>query len=186
MQTKKLALLSTMLVGLAGAAWAAEATDAAKDAVKPAVEEVQQQAMPAERQDAAASRCRSRRRAGSQGPRMPWRRTRTPSIGTSDQAYAGEVLAGMTAEDVIGMTVVDANGEEVGEVADLLIAEDGTIDRAIVDVGGFLGFATKPVALEITSLTLAEGSGEIVSDVTAETLEGMPEWQQDDDGWFSF
>ncbi len=176
MQTKKLALLSTMLVGLAGAAWAAETTDAAKDAVKPAAEQAEAA------QDVATDAVEETAAAGEDALAP----TRTPSIGTSDQAYEDEVLAGMTAEDVIGMPVVDANGEEVGEVADLLIAEDGTIDRAIVDVGGFLGFATKPVALEVSSLTVAEGSGEIVSDVTAETLETMPEWQQDDDGWFSF
>lgn len=176
MQTKKLALLSTMLVGLAGAALAAETTDAAKDAVKPAAEQAEAA------QEVATDAVEETAAAGEDALGQ----TRTRSIGTSDQGYEGEVLGGMTAEDVIGMTVVDANGEAVGEVADLLIAEDGTIDRAIVDVGGFLGFATKPVALDLTSLTVAEGSGELVSDVNAESLEAMQEWQQDDAGWVNF
>lgn len=176
MQTNKLALLSTMLIGIGGAALAAETTDAAEDAVQPATEQAaagQQATSGAAEQTAATGEAALAQR-------------HTPSVGTSNQAPEGAVLAGMTAEDVIGMPVVDANGEEVGEIADLLITNDGTIDRAIVDVGGFLGLATKPVALDVTSLTVAEGDGEIVSDVNVETLESMPEWQQDDAGWFTF
>lgn len=168
MQTKQLALLSTMLVGLGGAALAAESTDAAKDATAGVTDQVETTA--SDTTDSAEN---------ALAP------DRAPSIGTSGQAYAGEVFAGMTADDVIGMPVVDAEGETIGEVTDLLIAQDGTVDRAIVDVGGFFGFAAKSVALDVTSLTVAEGDGEIVSDVTEETLEEMPEWQQDDSGWFS-
>jgi sporulation protein YlmC with PRC-barrel domain len=110
---------------------------------------------------------------------------RTMSVGTSDQPHQGEMLGGMTAEEVIGMSVVGRDNEEVGEVTDLLIADDGTVDRAIVDVGGFLGFGDKSVALDIASLSLGEGDGELVSDLDAETVEDMPEWQQDDEGWYS-
>ncbi len=169
MQTRKLALLSTMLVGLGGAAWASETTDTANDAAAGA---------PTKVEATAADTTNAAQDALTQD--------RVPSIGMSDQPYDGEVLAGMTAEQVIGMPVVDAQGQAVGEVTDLLIGDDGVVDRAVVDVGGFLGFATKSVALDVTSLTVAEGDGEIVSDVTEETLEGMPEWQQDDSGWFSY
>jgi len=165
MQTRKLALLSTMLVGLGGAAWASETTDAAAG---------------------AATEVEATAADGTNAAEDALTQDRTRSIGMSDQPYAGEVLAGMTAEEVIGMPVVDAQGQTVGEVTDLLIGDDGVVDRAVVDVGGFLGFATKPVALDVASLTVAEGDGEIVSDVTEETLEGMPEWQQDDSGWFSY
>ena len=171
MQTKKLALLSTMLVAISGAALADVTAGSPKDLIEPAVEQ-------AEAVQDTASNAVEGADALAQGS--------TPSIGTSDQAFEGEVLAGMTADEVLGMAVVDVNGETVGEVSDLLIATDGTVDRAIVDVGGFLGLGTKAVALDVTSLTVAEGDGELVSDVNAEALEAMPEWQQDDSGWFSF
>ena len=206
MQTKKLALLSTMLVGLAGPAFAA---DAANDASNAASEQVQQQAdaatdgaknagtdaatkvqdtasdatQPADAgQDTAAD---ATQQDGSSEDGGGVLLVRTMSVGTADQPHQGEVLGGMTAEEVIGMTVVGRDNEAVGEVTDLLIAQDGTVDRAIVDVGGFLGFGSKSVALDIANLSISEGSGEIVSDVDAETLEGMPEWQQDDEGWYS-
>ena len=169
MQTRKLALLSTMLVGLGGAALASETTDAANDAATGTATKVE--ALAADATNAAQD---------------DLTQDRAPSIGMSDQPYEGEVLAGMTAEEVIGMPVVDAQGQNVGEVTDLLIGDDGIVDRAVVDVGGFLGFATKSVALDVASLTVAEGDGEIVSDVTQEALEEMPEWQQDDSGWFSY
>lgn len=239
MQTKKLALLSTMLVGLGGATVAAQSTDAAEDASDSATQQVQQQAdaaadatkdatteakknvedmasdaaKPADASQDTASDATTEPADASQDtasdattePADAGQDTasdattesggsesdggvllvRTMSVGTSDQAYEGEVFAGMTAEDVIGMTVVGRENESVGEVSDLLINDDGTVDRAIVDVGGFLGFGTKSVALEIDSLSISEGSGEIISDVDAETLESMPEWQQEDDGWYS-
>ena len=234
METKKLALLSTMLVGLAGPTFAA---DAANDAASSASEQVQQQAdaatdgdnfvgaeidrevqdtagdatqptdasqdtagdatqpadasqdtasdetMPADaNQDTASD---ATQQDGSSEDGVGVLVVRTISVGTSDQPHQGEVLGGMSAEDVIGMTVVGRDNEAVGEVTDLLIAQDGTVDRAVVDVGGFLGFGSKSVAIDIAGLSIAEGSGEIVSDLDAETLDDMPEWQQDDEGWYS-
>ena len=221
MQTKKLALLSTMLVGLAGPAFEADAandashaaseqvehqqadaaTDGAKNAGTDAATKVQDTASDATQpadagQDTAADATQpadasqdmasdAMQQDGSSEDGGGVLLIRSLSVGTSDQQHQGEVLAGMTAEEVIGMTVVGRDNEAVGEVTDLLIAEDGTVDRAIVDVGGFLGFGDKSVALDIASLSLAEGDGELVSDLDADTVEDMPEWQQDDEGWYS-
>jgi sporulation protein YlmC with PRC-barrel domain len=110
---------------------------------------------------------------------------RTPSVGTAEQPYEGTIFGNLTVDAVLDMPVVDANGEDVGTLADLLIDQDGAIDRAIVEVGGFLGFGAKSVALDIDRLTVAEGDGEIVVDVTAQELETMPAWERDDSGWYS-
>jgi hypothetical protein len=40
------------------------------------------------------------------------------------------------ADDVIGATVVDSDGEEIGTVEDLLVGEGNTIDRAVISVSG--------------------------------------------------
>lgn len=107
------------------------------------------------------------------------------SVTTSQEPYGETMLGGRQADAIIGMSVVDANGVSVGEVSDLLIGTDNEIDRAIVDVGGFLGLGTKPVAIAIDELTIAEGDGEIVLDHTREALESMPEWQSNEEGWFT-
>jgi sporulation protein YlmC with PRC-barrel domain len=164
MNTRRLALLSAMLIGVGGAALAQQATDQAQN--QPLAEENADQL----RTDGTIA----------EDMRMPSR-----SVTTSGDPYAGTVFGAMQADDVIGMTVVDAEGSSVGEVADLLIGTDNEIDRAIVDVGGFLGFGAKPVAIDIDELLVAEGADEIILDVTREELESMPEWQSSEEGWFT-
>src|SRR5690606_4213673 len=45
----------------------------------------------------------------------------------------------ISADNLIGTTVYGANDENVGEINDVVLSEDGQIDAVIIDVGGFLG-----------------------------------------------
>ena len=107
------------------------------------------------------------------------------SIADSAEPYTGDVLAGITADELIGMNVVDASGDSVGSVTDLLFGADDQVDHAIIDVGGFLGFGAKSVAIPLDDLTIAEGDGEVVLDKTRDELDAMSEWTRGDDGWMS-
>jgi sporulation protein YlmC with PRC-barrel domain len=107
------------------------------------------------------------------------------SVGMADEPYAGEVLAGVTADELIGMNVVDAEGENVGSIDDLLLGEDGQIDHAIVDVGGFLGFGAKSVAIPLDELQVAPEQDQVLVTITREQLDAMPEWQRGDEGWMA-
>ncbi len=107
------------------------------------------------------------------------------SVADSAEPYTGEVMAGITADELIGMNVLDATGESVGSVTDLLLGADDQVDHAIIDVGGFLGFGAKSVAIPMDELTIAEGDGEVVLDTTRDALDAMPEWSRGDDGWMS-
>ena len=107
------------------------------------------------------------------------------SIADSAEPYTGDVLAGITADELIGMNVVDASGDSVGSVTDLLFGADDQVDHAIIDVGGFLGFGAKSVAIPLDDLTIAEGDGEVVLDKTRDELDAMSEWRRGDDGWMS-
>jgi sporulation protein YlmC with PRC-barrel domain len=40
------------------------------------------------------------------------------------------------ADDVIGASVVDSDGEEIGEIEDLIVTDDETIERAVIKVSG--------------------------------------------------
>jgi len=198
MQTRKLALLSTMLIGLGGAAIAQQATDPAQD---PLLEQEQGQSMqqsPEATGDAATAEemdaLTPEEGVAGEGtyhedPDQDFadelQQDRSPSVTTAPEAYTETVLGGMTADQVIGMDVVSVEGESVGTIADLLIGADNTVDRAIIEAGGFLGFGSKTVAIDIDRLTVAEGDGEVVLDVTADEFDAMPEWQADDDGWFT-
>jgi hypothetical protein len=81
--------------------------------------------------------------------------------------------------------VVDASGESVGSVTDLLFGADDQVDHAIIDVGGFLGFGAKSVAIPLDELTVAEGDEEVMLNTTREQLDAMPEWSRGEDGWMS-
>jgi PRC-barrel domain len=96
---------------------------------------------------------------------------------------AGETMstrvftAPFTANELIGQDVVNRAGEDVATIADLLLDENGTLRQVVLDVGGFLGIASKPVAIDVNRLTLAEGPGSsLVLGLTKEELAALPPW----------
>ena len=45
----------------------------------------------------------------------------------------------LTAEDLEGVAVYDANDENIGNLEELILSKEGKIEQAVIDVGGFLG-----------------------------------------------
>jgi sporulation protein YlmC with PRC-barrel domain len=84
-------------------------------------------------------------------------------------------LETLGAEEIVGKTVVNQQGEEIGEVDDVVIDQASQQHLAVVDVGGFLGLGEKSVAVSFDQLHLAD-DGRIRSDLTRETLESQPEY----------
>ena len=107
------------------------------------------------------------------------------SVDMGDEPYTGEVLTGVTADELIGMNVVDAAGETVGSINAFLLGQDGQVDHAIVDVGGFLGFGAKSVAIPVEELQVAPDQDEVVVTMTREQLDAMPEWRRGEAGWMA-
>lgn len=88
----------------------------------------------------------------------------------------------LTAEQLQGAPVYDANDERIGDISELVVAADGTISEAVVDIGGFLGIGAKPVALNFEQIQVmsedADGSGiRVQLTATEEELEAMPEYE---------
>ena len=46
------------------------------------------------------------------------------------KAFSGEIAGGYSADDLLGMNLVDAKGDSIGEVHDLLVSADNKIERA--------------------------------------------------------
>ena len=89
--------------------------------------------------------------------------TTMESAGSSDVAMAPTMTvdgydtlmnADVTAEMLTGTDVYGPNDEEVGEIGDLVIGDDGTVSDVIVDVGGFLGLGEKPVSIAYDSVQI--------------------------------
>lgn len=87
----------------------------------------------------------------------------------------------LTAEDITGMRVYDAKDEWIGEVSGLIVSTDGKLEKAVIDVGGFLGIGEKPVALPMDQVQiLREENGNdmrIYVDMTKAQLEALPSWE---------
>ena len=97
------------------------------------------------------------------------------------EGYAPVAIDEMTAEDLTGARVYGANDEDVGEISELLMTGDGKIDRAIIDVGGFLGMGERSVAVTFDELQIIrtdDGSDfRVYIDSTEEALEQQPEYE---------
>lgn len=88
----------------------------------------------------------------------------------------------LSVENLMGSDVYGANDENVGNVGDVLLTEEGDVDAMVVDVGGFLGIGSRQVALGVDNLQFmvdAGGNWFVFTPFTSEQLEGHPEYNPD-------
>jgi sporulation protein YlmC with PRC-barrel domain len=85
------------------------------------------------------------------------------------------------ASNLIGASVVNASGETIGEISDILFSQDGGAKRALIGVGGFLGIGQKNVAVEFSELDISRDENnnlKVTTSMTAESLENMPSYEE--------
>lgn len=56
---------------------------------------------------------------------------------------------------LIGATVYGPDNKSIGEIEELILANDGSVKAAVVGVGGFLGVGEKNVALPFAALNIS-------------------------------
>ncbi|SDB15703.1 PRC-barrel domain-containing protein [Bauldia litoralis] len=87
----------------------------------------------------------------------------------------------ISVENLIDTTVYSSDGENVGEVSDVLLAEGGEIDAVVIDVGGFLGIGEKPVAIGYSDLAITMDQNEnliLKTAFTRDQLDAAPEYDE--------
>ena len=62
--------------------------------------------------------------------------------------------SGWSAEEMIDSDVRGANGEEIGEVKDIIIGKDGKINHVVVEVGGFLEMGDQHIGVPWKDVTI--------------------------------
>jgi sporulation protein YlmC with PRC-barrel domain len=90
-------------------------------------------------------------------------------------------MSQIRADDLIGSTVYGANDENIGNVGDVLLNTEGSIDAVIVDVGGFLGLGAREVALGMDDVEVMHDESDnwyIYTAYTQEQLETAPEYDE--------
>lgn len=105
--------------------------------------------------------------------------TTAPSDGTAPMATDAETaapqdLSGMTVGDLNGTDVVDATGDTIGTIKDVVQGPDA--GEAIVGIGGFLGLGQYEVALPLSDLSYDAEAEAIAVTLTREELEAKPEY----------
>lgn len=92
----------------------------------------------------------------------------------------GGELAGYTADELMGVDVIGADGETVGEVSDLVLDRNNMITEVIIDTGGFLGIGGTSYALpasELEATRVGEGDIAITTRYVSADLDQLTEYQ---------
>lgn len=130
--------------------------------------------------------------AGAQAPAVvpgagtaaaPEAQSDTTSTAATDKSALTEVqMTDVAAKDLDGTTVYGADDVKVGEIGDAVLTPDGQVDAVIIDVGGFLGIGSKPVAVGMdTFKVMADKDGKkyLYTEFTKEQLEAHPAYDKD-------
>lgn len=72
--------------------------------------------------------------------------------------------------DLQGKTVYSADGSNIGEINDVLVSQDGSINAVIIGVGGFLGIGEKDVAVNMSALELGPGDTQAQANAASKAL----------------
>ena len=106
-----------------------------------------------------------------QGIREPSAQETSP-LSSEQPTPQGALLSSST---LIGATVKNPEGEDLGSIQELLIdPQSGRVSAAVLSVGGVLGMGAKRVAVSWETFRSGLGEGEIVAALSKEQLENAP------------
>lgn len=85
-------------------------------------------------------------------------------------------IPGLRASEVIGANVKNPDGTSIGEISEVILKSNGSIDGVVVDVGGFLGVGEHPVLLAWDALRFTAESNDVVAttSLNKEALNALP------------
>ncbi|WP_299822105.1 PRC-barrel domain-containing protein [uncultured Jannaschia sp.] len=96
-----------------------------------------------------------------------------PLVEVEDESMIVESF-GINVDDFEDTDIVDASGDVIGEVDEVLMDAEGRIVAVSAEVGGFLGIGDKEVVIELGML-VADGD-RLRIDMTEEQVEALPAW----------
>jgi sporulation protein YlmC with PRC-barrel domain len=106
--------------------------------------------------------------------------TTDPEAAMPPAASSGATLT--SAEQMMGKTVVGSDGQEIGEVEDVILdAQQGQAEQLVISSGGFLGIGERQIAIDFASAQLDPANGQVkISNLTREGVRDLPEFSYDD------
>lgn len=98
----------------------------------------------------------------------------------------------LSATSIIGDDVVNAAGDDLGKIEDLMVdCSTGTVSYAVLSFGGFLGIGDKYFAVPLEIMQLDTENEKFILDESKERLEAAPGFDKGrwpttgDTAWFS-
>ncbi|APX13078.1 PRC-barrel domain-containing protein [Tateyamaria omphalii] len=101
--------------------------------------------------------------------------TEAPTAPVTDTGMAAATTE-MTVADLLGMNVVSANDEVIGEIDYVVNSLDG--QAAVIGIGGFLGLGEYTVAIDVSEFEMTEDEQLKLSQYTETELEALPEFDE--------
>ncbi|MFU8863880.1 MAG: PRC-barrel domain-containing protein [Rhodobacterales bacterium] len=106
------------------------------------------------------------------------------SWGQPEQDWQEISISAVTPDELLGAPVYGSQNEWIAQISELSLDQNVQVENVIVDVGGFLGTGTKPVALPIEDVQLrVYGGTELRAYIpyTEVQLDDMEAWESDSD-----
>ncbi len=98
----------------------------------------------------------------------------------SGEMYVGQQDEGeLLASDLMGTSVQNADGDKLGDINDVVVADQGGIKAVVIGVGGFLGIGEKNVAVnydQVEQTRDENGDLKLVLNTTKDDLENAPKF----------
>ncbi len=86
----------------------------------------------------------------------------------------------LSATNIIGSKVVNSEGEQLGNIKDLMLdLDDAQIAYAVLSFGGFMGLGDKLFAIPLEALTFRTNDHTVILDVDKEVLKNAPGFDKD-------
>lgn len=103
-----------------------------------------------------------------------------PVAGTTTIGVAVEqtdiVTKGWRVSKLLRQQVYNDNNQKIGKIEDFIVAPDGSLSVAIVDVGGFLGMGTHRVAIPVQQFNQVTPKI-VLPGATKDSLKQVPEFR---------
>lgn len=119
-------------------------------------------------------------------PGAPGTTAPSSSMGTGGNAASSagttSPMGTVSAEEMLGKTVVGSDGEEIGEVEDVIMdTASGQARQLVISSGGFLGIGEKQIAVDFSNAQPGADNDEIkLSNMTRDQVRDMQEFEYND------
>jgi predicted outer membrane protein/sporulation protein YlmC with PRC-barrel domain len=86
---------------------------------------------------------------------------------------------GIEADQLMGADVYDTQGNEMGEVDNVLVSKDGEVKAVVIAWGGFLGLGERKAAVPMEDVTWDTGQERVVVDMSKDQIKQLPKYDEE-------